>query len=360
MYLRCSNCHTPTWIRSLVPGAVEQQIDCAECSESHDLSRATELGQDNKSQYETANRFASENGVDLPTAYSILLGLMTLAEARSADAEQRDAARKAAAPPAASPAVPAAAPAEESSERPKGRDAARSAKRSTAVSQPHGLARPERREAPRRIKPDRRAKGHAEGVTIHVEREMAEEKKRLTVGQAVLLGILATLILGLTGRYALSTRAEIAASGRAAERNTAASAEAMRHAEEKKDAEFRDEHRDETTPQVLSATIERDSFGRVVRILGANPQIVLDAYCSELRDGTDRKPIGLSQASPPDASERFGVFRDLSHLETDHAIRISRDRETRKWVAGDGRGPIRTRPSLDGTALISSASVRQP
>jgi hypothetical protein len=360
MYLRCSNCHTPTWIRSLVPGAVEQQIDCAECSQSHDLSRATELGQDNKSQYETANRFASDNGVDLPTAYSILLGLMTLAEARSADAEKREATRKAAAPPAPAPAAASAEYRAEASERSAGRATRPSRTRSTAVSQPHGLARSDRREGPRRVKPDRRAKGHAEGVTIHVEREMAKERKRLTVSQAVLLGILAALILGLTGRYALNTRAEIAAAGRTAERNTAASAEAMRHAEDKKDADFREEHRDETTPHVLAATIERDSLGRVIRIFGPNPQIVLDAYCSELRDGTDRKPIGLAQASPPDASERFGVFRDLSHLESDQAIRISRDRKTRKWVTGDGRGPIRTRPSLDGTALISSASVRQP
>lgn len=355
MYLRCSSCHAPTWLRSLVPGAVEDQIECAECHESHDLSRANELGEDNKSQYETANKFATENGVDLPTAYSVLLGLMTLADARAADAAQREAARKAAAP---APAATTASDHLEGYDSPPPRRK-RPQPRNASPAESADGGSPDRRQSQRRQR-NRRKGDAADDITVHVERDMPDYKKRLTVGQAILLSILAILIFGLTGRYAFQQRAEMAAAGRLAEKNTAASAEAVRHAEEKKETEFRAAHADETTPAALQATVERDPMGRVIRISGSNPQIVLDAYCRELRDGIERRPLGLSQAAPPDASERFGVFQNLSQLETDHAIRISRDRETRRWVAGDGRGPIRTRPSRDGTALISSAAVRQP
>ena len=98
MYLRCSKCHAPTWIRSLVPGTVDTTVACGECHHEHDLSRAQELGLDNKSQHAAAQAFADRHGVDLPTAYSVLLGLIDLEAAREHDASQRKEARKATAP----------------------------------------------------------------------------------------------------------------------------------------------------------------------------------------------------------------------------------------------------------------------
>ena len=98
MYIRCSRCHEPTRIRSLVPGLVDRSVECQDCGHEHDLSRSDELGETGKAQYEIANEFATRNSVDLPTAYSILLGLMTLQEARDANAAQKETQRKKAAP----------------------------------------------------------------------------------------------------------------------------------------------------------------------------------------------------------------------------------------------------------------------
>ena len=325
MYLRCSQCHAPTWIRSLVPGTFDSTVACAECDHEHDLSRAEELGRDNKSQHATAQAFADQNGVDLPTAYSVLLGLVDLDAAREHDAAQRQEARKAAAP--------------------------------TVTPDPEPAPMPQRPRAPRGARAPRRQAeappNAASNVTIHVERESAEERKRLTVGQFVLITIFAALVIGLTFRHATTTMAEMAQDAREAEKNTIASAEAMESAAEK-EREAAIEAQKDQTPEALRATVERDEYGRVIRVEGPNPQTVLDAYCDAMRDGIERKPLGIAQASPPDASERFGVFQDYSRLESDHAIRISRDRDSRRWVAGTGRGPITTRRSADSTPLISA------
>ena len=97
MYIHCCRCHESTWIRSLVPGLGEPSIECQDCGHEHDLSRSSELGETGKEQYDLASEFASGNGVDLPTAYSVLLGLMTLQEARDAATKQKERQREKAA-----------------------------------------------------------------------------------------------------------------------------------------------------------------------------------------------------------------------------------------------------------------------
>ena len=67
--------------------------------------------------------------------------------------------------------------------------------------------------------------------------------------------------------------------------------------------------------------------------------------------------VELTQATPPAPGERFGVFRDFSHLESNMAIRITKIDGENLWVAGDGKKPIRTRRAPANAKTIRRASL---
>lgn len=352
MYLRCSRCHEPTWIRSLIPGLVEDSIECQDCGHEHDLSRSNKLGETVKEQYEIANEFATRNGVDLPTAYSILLGLMSMQEARDADAAQKETQRKKADPPQAfEPSADSLTQAEDSLTQTM--DAAARAVDATAPA----IYKP----APatqRRVSPPRRRKTppHEEQtVTIHVERDMAEERRQLTWSQLALLIVLAALTLGFSGRHAYRTWRGLVEEGRVAQEITTASAEAFKNAEEKVLAEARKSASGQ--PHALRATVRRDDEGLVTQVSGSNPMTVLEAYCKAASGPYEREPLELAQATPPGPDQRYGIFRDFSRLESNRAIRIIQDRETQRWVVGDGRTPIQTREAPADPDTIRRASL---
>ena len=205
--------------------------------------------------------------------------------------------------------------------------------------------------AARHRQPRRREKK----VTIHVERETAKERRKLTWGQVVLLSVLASLTLGLSGRHAYLTWRGLVEEGKTAQRNTVASAKAVQSGQEKTLAEARKKQASGTVAS--QATVQRDHENRVLRVTGPNPMTVLMAYCEAASDTYEREPLELAQATPPTPNERFGIFRDFSRLETNRAIRISQDRETQRWVAGDGQTPIPTRDAPAEPDTIRRASL---
>jgi hypothetical protein len=329
MYLRCCRCHESTWIRSLVPGLVERAVACQDCGHEHDLDRVSELGETAKQQYDKANRFAEDNKVDLPTAYSVLLGLMSLEDARGVDSEKKNKHRR----EAAAKATPDLPPEPVPVRRPR----AGLRKRPARPARP---GQPERADS-------------KSTVTIHVEREMAEQRKKLTWGQLALLLVLASLTVGLAGRHAYKTWREIVDEARNARASTAASEKATENAELKKQEEARETEQRSVN---LQPTVERDARGRVTRVVGPSPTEVLQAYCEAVSDIHPREPLELTDASPPSPAERFGVFRDFSQLESDRAIRISRVDGKNRWAAGNGRRPIPTREAPAAARSIRSVT----
>jgi hypothetical protein len=378
MYLHCCRCHESTWIRSLVPGLGEPSIKCQDCGHEHDLSRSSELGETGKEQYDLASEFGSTNGVDLPTAYSVLLGLMTLQEARDAAAEQREKQRQKTAPAATeqpadvtilevdrSPVVAdTPSPETDTSALVLDEDDEESdipilildtdgAEANMAPVAPNTETAPKRQysNAARHRKPRRRE----EKVTIHVERETAKERRKLTRSQIALLSVLASLTLGLSGRHAYLTWQGLVEEGKTAQRNTSASADAVQSGQEKRLAEARKQQASGSAAS--QATVQRDPENRVILVTGSNPMTVLMAYCEAASDTYEREPLELAQATPPTPNERFGIFRDFSRLETNRAIRISQDGETKRWVAGDGQTPIPTRDAPAVPDTIRRASL---
>ncbi len=378
MYIHCCRCHESTWIRSLVPGLGEPSIECQDCGHEHDLSRSTELGETGKEQYDLASEFATRNGVDLPMAYSILLGLMTLQEARDAVAEQREKQREKTAPAATTRPV-ADGPALELDTTVGVADAPSpgtdssilvldsetdtpilvldtdGAETNTAPRTTDTAPTPKRRYS--NAARHRRPRPREQKVTIHVEREAAKERRKLTWSQIALLSVLASMTLGFSGRHAYLTWRGLVEEGKTAQRNTVASAQAIQSGDEKKLANAL--KKQASGPDALQATVQRDLENRVTQVIGPNPMTVLMAYCEAISqsDTYEREPLELAQATPPTPNERFGIFRDFSHLETNRAIRISRDHETRRWVAGDGRTPIPTRDAPAEPDTIRRASL---
>jgi len=332
MYFRCSHCHESTWIRSLVPGMVERQVDCQDCGHGHDLSRSGELGDTGKKQYDTAQDFSTRNGVDLPTAYSVLLGLMTLAEARETDNAKKEETKK---------------------ERPR-HEPTPSVEIETAPDEPAPLGRKNHRWSvlQRKTKPKKEQK-----VTIHVERDMAKERRRITPGQLVLVLALAGITIGLSGRHAYRTYRGLVEEGRDAQQTTAASAAAVENAAQEKLNEARENQ--SAVPDALRAELQHDSDGVLTQVSGPNPMSVLLAFCKDAEGTSHREPLELAQAAPPSPDERYGVFRDFARLETNHAIRISQDRETKRWFAGNGRGPVPTRTAPARLETIRRAALNE-
>ncbi len=65
----------------------------------------------------------------------------------------------------------------------------------------------------------------------------------------------------------------------------------------------------------------------------------------EMRGAGRREPIEIAPTVPPDASARWGVFRNLDNPATPaRAILIRKDARTGRWRVGDGRAPIATEP----------------
>ena len=86
-----------------------------------------------------------------------------------------------------------------------------------------------------------------------------------------------------------------------------------------------------------------DTTGQVVEVVGPDPRSVLISFCSTGRQSGRREPIEIAPTVPPDASARWGVFRNLDVPSMPlRAILIRKDARTGRWSAGDGRTPILT------------------
>jgi hypothetical protein len=99
--------------------------------------------------------------------------------------------------------------------------------------------------------------------------------------------------------------------------------------------------------------IRTDESGEVVEIVGPDPITVLIAFCDAGAYNLEPEPLEITETVPAFRHARLGLFRDYNALGNLYAIRIHRDWRTRRWVAGNGRGPIQVTeaPELPPDAL---------
>jgi hypothetical protein len=103
-----------------------------------------------------------------------------------------------------------------------------------------------------------------------------------------------------------------------------------------------------------------DETGRITQVTGPDPGNVLRAYCENAEGHGYLEPREVTDTVPKSREARLGVFHDPQSLTVDRAIRIRRDRQSRRWVAGDGVHPIQVlaRPELPPGAFRMSLPKR--
>jgi len=98
------------------------------------------------------------------------------------------------------------------------------------------------------------------------------------------------------------------------------------------------------TPQarrLATTEIDTDDQGRLTRLVGPDPETVLVAYCRSASGGSGfLEPLEITETVPPSRTARLGVFRDLGAFEVNRAIRIRQEWKSRRWVAGTGEDPV--------------------
>jgi len=81
---RCAQCRGTTsvqaeWTRPELP----TEVACADCNAVYSLPARRDRGVSNRDYYEKARRFASQNNVDLPSAFSVLEGILPADKVRA-------------------------------------------------------------------------------------------------------------------------------------------------------------------------------------------------------------------------------------------------------------------------------------
>jgi len=399
MYIRCGSCLATTWLDSLTPGESGLTDECKTCGFEFSLMGALELGMTSEDQEQRVRQFAEYNDFDMPSAWSVLLGLLPVETARDRRERRRTDPAPAAPPaPTATPSPPAA------QATPASRPAAKAAPPPTPPVAPVPTVEvqtpapdvPSRRRLPYDVafKPavdaglltpmqaSERGKRSAYAANLKrrhgLPRPLAEDvaDNRISLHAAVqkvraaapppppaparlrrksrppapawqkaLVAALALAALAGIGAFGLMRwRATVAYSRAVADASTSAvtaAATAARRDEAPPpqpgpDPAATAPERGSPADPGRRARVRLDDAGRVVRVIGPNPDAVLEAYCTASKGGL-LEPVTVEQARPPMPGVRVGVFREVADY---YAITIRRDRETRGWYVGNGTSPI--------------------
>jgi hypothetical protein len=89
-----------------------------------------------------------------------------------------------------------------------------------------------------------------------------------------------------------------------------------------------------------STRVSQDGQGRVTRVEGPDPRSVAIAFCEAFGGERAFEVFDVVPSVPPDSRSRLGVIRDLERRSF-HTIAIRKDGESGRWLAGNGQAPVR-------------------
>ena len=358
MYFRCTDCYAATWIQATDPSTASQVLKCRACSRGFTVQTAGNFDGDPSEQYETAVALAEGNSLDLPTSYSVMLGIMTLEHAmmlqeRGVPAHEID--------PGPAPSVEIGNSGATSQPLEAVGGSAASALEydpafAEAVAQGYLSVQQaiERGERGRYVKRLIERHGISESLALMVadnktsltmalrkdREEVAEilRPMRVAVWKKALGAAIAGLAVMAVGIYGISVWGDIEKETRKVEEwaeTVSTKAEKERKAEI--DAQAKEPPR--TVPH-RRVRILRDDEGRMLEIVGPDPSSILLAYCSNQEQQDRYRPLELTIPDLPFPGTKLGVFTDEADLGKRYAIKIRRTIKGRRWVAGDGQQPI--------------------
>jgi hypothetical protein len=317
MYIRCKNCHDSIWIR---PGESETgAARCGRCGQRYHVHLSGDAEAACEAISRKAGELAQAHGLDLPSAYSVVLGIATHDEMAELHAAGKYEARRRAAE-AASPAQ--AGPKFDAAFRPAvdaGLLTADEAYR-RGTREAYAKRLMERHRLPldlahavtdNRLSLLEALHGRAPQAPVSIRIERPERVSgRILLYAAILVAILLTAGLRWWAREEQSATA-----GRARVR-------------------------------LGTAEVFTDDAGRIVRVVGASPEDVLATYCRQARAGARLEPTGVVPTSVA-AAVRIGVLQ-AQGADQVQAIPIRVDTSTGRWYAGDGLRPLEPRTAPEG------------
>lgn len=280
MFVRCLDCLGVTWIErgDCAPGLVP----CGSCSRQMRLLNAHAWTTDDKAHFEDASKFAAASQIDLPSANSVLMGLMTLQNALSIQGQDPQVATR------------------------KGSSEAECAAETA-------LREMEKKQLSRAAQMHRK-----------IRRRMPRLESRVALLATVGM-LLASAVVGWSG---IKNWNREVAEGRALEALNIVT-------QDKEPLTVPAAKR----PRITKPTrLRHDEDGDVVRIVGPSAEAVLRAYC---KIDPAFEPIELAGLKEPRRGMRIGVFRDYNDLTKPYGIWIRRRETDRNWYAGGGTVPLR-------------------
>ena len=353
MYIRCSDCTESTWIEFPADAASTVRLDCGACNKSYRVDPQSNFDNE-EAQYDSALALAGSNGIDLPSAYSVLLGIMTLEKALSlGDRDTRGVRTPTAAPAPVQPIK--VAPWEDSADYDPGF--------ADAVTERFLTPRQARERGNRGMLVERLMLRHDlprtlaplvadNKMSLAVALERRREERRQVVppeppraGRHLSLapyGVLA-FVGAAVALFAWSTSNDV--NDVRSQQRLAPVVAAVDPSESADPGRVGASAGEIPAAPPSAVRVERDELGRVTEVSAPDPISVLRAYCASDAENDRLQPLEIAATLPPFSSARLGVFRDQDELTARWAIRIRRDRDSHRWVAGDGTGPLRRTPA---------------
>jgi hypothetical protein len=319
LVIRCKNCQETIWVQAA--DVRSATVICTHCSQEYRLQGWTKLSSAERRLSEDARKLARKEGIDLPGAYSVVLGIMTVDEVQELGGG-------AASPPrGATEAAPALADAD------LAKDGDRKYRYDPAFREAVEGGFLTARQALERGKRDTYAAMVATRHRLPIEIAYSVADNRISLLDAMRkrrakpsAALPVSVDSGLVRRWAL--RAGVAviaiALGVAVWSNESV--------ERKKKTEVQ--------AGAGEAEVTADDNGRVVQIAGPTPGSVLTSFCQSAIPGKNLEAIELVASSAPGSRARLGLLRDPADPDTVLAITIREDRDGGRWIAGDGTEPL--------------------
>jgi len=310
--IRCANCHATVWIQSAERGARSVAVTCGGCGQQYHIRAGSILDRNDRSMATRARQLAKDEHLDLPSAYSVLLGVATAEELRELSG---------------APATP---------------DRTASSGGPTAG----GYDRAFQSAIDDGLLSARQATERGQRNTL-----VALLASRHRLSQAV-AGDVADNRISLL--EALRSRKPTAGTVRAGARRGVAAPlavlllliGAIGIAAATRESRVRPMAGRGTTGPFGATEVRTTSDGGIVQVLGPDPKSVLRAYCAASEHPLE--PLEIVPLAHDGERSRLGLLRDPRHPAELQAITIREDRASGRWRAGEGSRALRPRPAPDG------------
>jgi hypothetical protein len=342
MYFRCLECQASSGVAALSKG----QLACQSCGRSYPIERGRELTPDS---HQEAVSLTRSGGIDLPCAYSVVLGIMTLDQAQRIS----ELAARAAAPVRRRTRVETPDDTENADDPTEVRYLTKNEEVGRGVARAlHAVRLAETVNQLNRAAEDL-AKQH--GLPQHIARMVVDNRMSIdealhaqqqalprprlrdrlrpsnaSAAQIFMLTAATLLIVFSIGRNAWQ-RQVIASKERVVRPSVS-----TRTAPSQLVTEEAPDPKQPVRVNLGGTDVTRNEYGQVLQVSGPDPRTVLLAYCGVDLPTPNCEPNALTDTVPRFSGARLGLFRRDGTL---YAVRIRRE-SGRDWVVGDGEEPV--------------------